>query len=196
VRVVSDFWGGPIGEAVGDGDELVDVPLLFLLVAGDRLHLETIECGLFHALPERTGVSSPPDFLSSPELDEPLDDCGGRIAVRQLAPGAVLDIERVSDLTTPDDIATLLASVPVTRTESMVAVPPLEPGSLIRVRQRLRVISRARRAGIEEMFVKPASSRDVDAGGAASPLTNLDSSRQECLHSAPSFLPDGSQSRI
>jgi hypothetical protein len=137
VRVVSDLWGGPIGEATGDGEEFVDVPLHFPLIPGDKLQLETIQCGVFSALTEITHVLPGPEFLASPELDEPLDDCGGRITVRALVPGAILDIERVPDPNAPDDAGLLLASVPVTRTQSSVAVPPLDPGSFIRVRQRL-----------------------------------------------------------
>lgn len=137
VRVISDFWRGPIGETTGDGDEFVDVPLYFPLISGDQLHIETIECGLFRALPDMTPVQLPPEGLATPELDDPLDDCGGRITVRQLVPGAILDVELVNDPKAPDDVATLLASVPVTRTVSNVAVPPLKPDWLIRVRQRL-----------------------------------------------------------
>jgi hypothetical protein len=135
VSVVSSAWGGsPIGDTIAMGDALTDVPLYFGLKQGDALSLEVLRCGQRRLVGRRVVVQPAPDLLP-PLIFEPLDDAGGTISVDRLVPGAFCDVEQVASMTAEDGI--LLASHVVTRSSASVPVPPLPPGMLLRVRQRL-----------------------------------------------------------
>ena len=134
VFIVSAAWGGPIGDAVAEGDALTVVPLYFSLIEGDQLRLELLRCGQRRRLDRVTVVRPAPDVLP-PLLFEPLDDAGGTITVDRLVPGALCDIEQVA--TRDAEHGTLLATQAVARSKSSISVPPLPPGMLVRARQRL-----------------------------------------------------------
>jgi hypothetical protein len=135
VYVVSAFWGHAIGNVVSLGDTFTDVPLDFELMAGDTLSLELVRCGHLRAVADNVVVKPAPGELLRPLIYEPLDDTGGAITVGRLVPGAFCDVERVSSPQQSQGV--LLASQPVARAESPVAVPPLPPGQFILCRQRL-----------------------------------------------------------
>lgn len=142
-RISSQLWGGPFVSGVGSGDERVDV-VVPPLQAGDRLNLETIKCGVFRGHGRLTPVLQPPDVLPVPGLADPSDDCGGKIHVRDLVAGAIVEIETVPSPDFPANVVgTVIASHPVTAAAVNVPVPPLAPRTLVRARQRLcRQISR------------------------------------------------------
>lgn len=134
VRVTSALWGGSIGEAVALGDTFTDVELYFPLIQEDKLTLELVRCGQPRTPDGWAEVKPLIKDLLPPLIFEPLDDAGGVITVGRLVPGAFCDVERVES---PDqEVGTSLASSAVTRAEAHVPVPPLPPGTLIRVRQR------------------------------------------------------------
>jgi hypothetical protein len=135
VYVISQLWGDSIGTIVSVGDVFTDVVLDFELVLGDTLSLALVRCGQPRVVAGGVSVKPAPGELMPPSLDEPLDDTGATITVRQLVPGAFCDVER---LDTPGQIqGVLLVSQPVARAESSVGVPQLPPGTLVRCRQRL-----------------------------------------------------------
>lgn len=135
VYVISKLWGHSIGDVVAVGDAFTDVPLHYPLVLGDTLSLELVRCGQLREVADNVLVKPVPDELLPPLIFDPLDDTGGTITVGRLVPGAFCDVERVA--TSSQLQGVLLASQPVARAESSVAVPPLPPGMLVRCRQRL-----------------------------------------------------------
>jgi len=135
VRIVSQNWGGSIGEAVGNGDRFLDIPMIFALIDGDVLHVEVIQCGLLRALTETATVVTAPRRLPAPTLDNPLDDIGGTVIVWDSVPGAMIDLELVES--DQAYAGTLLCSRVATRENAIIQVPPIPPKPLVRASQRL-----------------------------------------------------------
>ncbi len=186
VRVMSRQTGWSLGpHGIGNGDETVDVMLQIPPVAGDDLYLETVQCGEFSEINHRQAHVLPvPERLPTPVLGELVDDCGGLILIKNLVPGAMVDVEQVDDPAFPPSlIGTILNSAPVTREVSGVPVPPLEPGWFIRVRQRIKHLvsepSAVARVGTGDeplQFVPDSTARicqltgDSDPGGRPHPF--------------------------
>jgi len=135
--VVSDHWGGPIGFAIAEGDERTDVDLWFSLIAGDRIGVRTLRCGLRIDWPQRVQVQPRPD-LAPPAMRDPADDCGGTVVVDHVVPGAIVEVEVVPFVATPPEVmGGVVGSVRATTTTAHVPVPVLAPNTLLRARQRL-----------------------------------------------------------
>jgi hypothetical protein len=135
VRVISQDWGGSIGEGWGNGDRTIDVDTYFGLTVGDILHLEVIQCGLFTALDQAAQVQPAVLDLPKPRLPEPLDDAGGTVFVFDVVPGAIVHLEWMQG----DEAyaGTPISSDVVTRGVASIPVPPIPPGTRVRARQRL-----------------------------------------------------------
>jgi hypothetical protein len=132
-RIISANRGGRIGEAVANGDAIVDIPLELPLVAGDLLRLEVVNCGRAGSIVPFTRVNPRPDLVT-PLLEDPSDDVGGVVLVRNVTPGAIVDIGRegpTSGFVIP------VGSVAATAATSSVPISPLLPGERINARQRM-----------------------------------------------------------
>jgi hypothetical protein len=82
---------GVIGEGWGNGDERVDVALWSALRRGDRIHLRTLRCGASVDGDQEVEVGAGRD-LGGPTVADPACDCGGSVLVRQVTPGAVVEV--------------------------------------------------------------------------------------------------------
>ena len=135
--VLSDHWRGPIGFAIAEGDERTDVDLWFPLIAGDRIRVRTLRCGLPVNWPQLVRVQPRPD-LAPPAMRDPADDCGGTVVVDHVVPGAIVEVEVLASPTTPAEVmGSVVGSVRATTTTAHVPVPVLAPGTWLRARQRL-----------------------------------------------------------
>jgi hypothetical protein len=138
VWILSERWKGAIGLAIADGDFRVDVDLWFPLAAGDRVGVRTVRCGARNDWPWAASVKPRVVDLPAPQLADPADDCGGAVLVRGLVPGAIVDVEFLADAATPPaTFGAVVGSARATTGEASVPVPGVEPGAVLRARQRM-----------------------------------------------------------
>lgn len=132
-RIISTTRGGKIGEAVSNGDEIVDVPLDLPLLRGDLVELNVLSCGRSGSIVPFTRVESRPD-VGTPRLDDPSDDFGGVLHVREVIPGAIVDVMQAG---TSSGLPVPIGSIAATDKETSVPIPLLLPGKRVSARQRM-----------------------------------------------------------
>jgi hypothetical protein len=123
---------GPIGEMWANGDERVDIPLWFSLVRDDLIHVRTLRCGVSRDWPHEAPVNRAGD-VAPPVLANPLCDCGGSVLVRNVLPGAFVELFKLGS----GDSLTFAGITRAGASEVSVDVAPLTPGDRMVARQRL-----------------------------------------------------------
>ena len=89
VYVQSKFWGGPIGWAYCEADQ-VDIPLAVPLKKGDFIKATSKLCGDHYESDEVEVEPLPP--VKVPHVAEPVHDCGGSVRVLDVVPGATVEV--------------------------------------------------------------------------------------------------------
>src|SRR5262249_47593296 len=120
VQVLSPL--GVIGEAHGNGDVRVDVPLWFPLVHDDPIRVRTFRCGAAVPGPQQARVGPRRD-LPQPHVHDPACDCGGSVLVEAVTPGAIVELFRRSG-----GARVLVGSWWAGDTFGSVDVPPMQGG--------------------------------------------------------------------
>jgi hypothetical protein len=123
---------GVLGEGWGNGDERVDIPLWFSLIAGDNIHLRTLRCGDKHDWLRTMRVHARRDVWT-PKVADPACDCGASLLVRNVLAGAIVE----TFLVDPNGLPTFLGAARAGADSVSVDVPPLDAGDRVHARQRL-----------------------------------------------------------
>jgi hypothetical protein len=129
VQIVSPL--GVIGEAYGNGDVRLDVPLCCPLVRDDPINLQTFRCGKKAVGPGAVRVG-PGHDLPPPNVRDPACDCGGSVLVEGVTPGAVVEVYRLSGAA-----SVLVGSRWAGAEAGSVDVPPQRGGEQLQARQRI-----------------------------------------------------------
>jgi hypothetical protein len=124
VQIVSKKKKGAIGQAWGNGDHRIDVPLWYPLIESDVIHLRSRRCGQTVDWGDPTTVLPRRD-LPPPTVADPACDCGGSVLVRDVVPGTIVEVF----LKRPGGTFAAAGSARSGASEVSVDVPPLNPGA-------------------------------------------------------------------
>ncbi len=124
---------GVIGEVWANGDDRLDVRLWTALRFDDKVHSRTRRCGaVVDHMPEATVASRPSGHVQAPRVIDPACDCGGSVLVRNVVPGAIVEVFRA-----PASDRRLLGTGWAGDVTVSVDVPPLGVGDILGAAQRI-----------------------------------------------------------
>jgi hypothetical protein len=132
---------GVIGETWANGDKRVDVPLFYPLARDDLIHARTVRCGARHDWETKTRVD-PIQDVTPPRVADPACDCGGSVQVRDVIPGAIVEVARLAPAG-PLLVGSARAGIgnwsgqPESVGVVSVGVQPLAPGDRLQAQQRM-----------------------------------------------------------
>lgn len=121
---------------LANGDERVDVPVFAPLERLDEITVETIQCGV--PMASAPALVRGPADLVPPQLQDEASDLGGSVYVRDVVPGAIVEVEAVSRVDEPfNTVGTIVGIASAGDDTVSVPIPRVASGTLLRARQRL-----------------------------------------------------------